>query len=98
MQAEAQEPPVAPAVATSSPAPNLAPALLVFRDGHSEEVRDYTIAEGFLYVRGDYYTDGYWNKRIALSSLDVPQTMQANASRNVNFILPSSPNEVITRP
>jgi hypothetical protein len=83
---------------TASPANDLAPAVLVFRDGHSEEVRDYTIADGMLYVRGDYYTDGYWNKKIELSSLDVSQTQKANASRNVRFVLPSSPNEVITRP
>jgi hypothetical protein len=76
----------------------LPPATLIFRDGHSEEVRDYTIADGILYARGDYYADGYWNKKIALSTLDVAQTVQANTARNVNFVLPSSPNEVITRP
>ena len=81
-----------------SPPHNLAPVLLVFRDGHSEEVRDYTIADGILYARGDYYTDGYWNKKIALAILNVPQTLQANTARNVNFVLPASPNEVITRP
>jgi hypothetical protein len=83
---------------TSSPVNELAPAVLVFRDGHSEEVRDYTIADGMLYARGDYYTDGYWNKKIDLATLNVSQTMQANASRSVKFVLPSSPNEVITRP
>jgi len=77
---------------------DLAPAVLVFRDGHHEEVRDYTIADGSLYARGDFYTDGFWNKKIDLASLNVAETMQANASRNVKFILPSSPNEVITRP
>jgi hypothetical protein len=76
---------------------HLPPAVLVFRDGHSEEVRDYTIADGVLYARGDYYMDGYWNKQIDLASLNLPQTLQANASRNVSFVLPSSPNEVITR-
>ena len=78
-------------------APELPAALLIFRDGHSEQVRDYTIADGVLYARGDFYTDGYWNKQIALASLDLPQTLQANASRNVTFELPSSPNEVIAR-
>jgi hypothetical protein len=87
-----------PAIAAPSPAHDLAPALLVFRDGHSEEVRDYTIADGILYARGDYYTDGYWNRKIALSTLNVTQTLQANTARNVNFVLPASPNEVITRP
>ncbi len=82
----------------AAPAPTLPPALLIFRDGHREEVRDYTIADGILYARGDYYTDGYWNKKIALSTVNIAQTMQANTARNVNFVLPSSPNEVITRP
>jgi hypothetical protein len=73
-------------------------AILIFRDGHSEEVRDYTIADGILYARGDYYTDGYWNKKIDLATLNISETLQANGTRNVNFVLPSSPNEVITRP
>jgi hypothetical protein len=85
-------------VASATPPPPLPPAVLFFRDGRSEEVRDYTIADGTLYARGDFYTDGYWNKKIDLSTLDVTRTEQANAARNVNFILPSSPNEVITRP
>jgi hypothetical protein len=86
---EAQPASIAPATT--------APAVLIFRDGHREEVRDYTIANGILYARGDYYVDGYWNKQISLASLDLPQTLQANASRKVKFDLPSSPNEVITR-
>lgn len=86
-----------PAIAAASGKP-LVPAILVFRDGHSEEVSDYAITDGALYARGDYYTDGYWNKKIELSSLDIAQTLQANLSRNVHFVLPSSPNEVITRP
>ncbi|MGD1023058.1 MAG: hypothetical protein ABR880_09775 [Candidatus Sulfotelmatobacter sp.] len=85
-----------PQIATASQ--SLPPAVLIFRDGHSEEVRDYTIADGMLYARGDYYTDGYWNKKIDLAALNVPQTLQANADRSVKFVLPSSPNEVITRP
>jgi hypothetical protein len=88
-----------PADASASPPPHdLPPALLVFRDGHSEEVRDYSIADGILYARGDYYTDGYWTKKIALSTLNVVETLQGNTKRNVKFVLPASPNEVITRP
>jgi hypothetical protein len=82
----------------SSHAQNLPPAILVFHDGRTEEVRDYTIADGTLYARGDYYTDGYWNKKIDLSTLNVAETLQANAARQVKFVLPASPNEVITRP
>jgi hypothetical protein len=76
---------------------NLPPAVLVFRDGRREEVRDYTIADGVLYARGDFYTDGYWSKKIDLGALNVAGTLEANANRNVKFVLPSSPNEVITR-
>jgi hypothetical protein len=83
---------------SAAPSPsNLPPAVLIFRDGHREEVRDYTIADGFLYARGDYYADGYWNKKIDLATLDVTETQQANANRKVKFLLPASPNEVITR-
>jgi hypothetical protein len=89
----------APISSTASPATHDLPAaVLIFRDGHSEEVRDYSIADGILYARGDYYTDGYWNKKIALATLNVPETMQANNARNVKFVLPASANEVITRP
>jgi hypothetical protein len=87
----------APVIAAASPQP-LPPAVLIFRDGRREEVRDYTIADGTLYARGDYYTDGYWNKKIDLASLNIPETLQANADRSIKFVLPSSPNEVITRP
>ena len=70
----------APLIAAASPA-SLPPAILIFRDGHSEEVRDYTIADGVLYARGDYYTDGYWNKKIGLAALNLPETLEANADR-----------------
>jgi len=80
------------------PAPQLVPALVVFRDGHREEVPDYAIVDGTMYVRGEYWRTGYWTKNIQLSSLDLPATIQANHQRGVNFILPSGPNEVVTRP
>jgi hypothetical protein len=86
-----------PLLAAASPE-SLPPAILIFQDGHSEEVRDYTIADGMLYARGDYYADGYWNKKIVLAALNLPQTLAANARRKVKFVLPASPNEVITRP
>ena len=76
---------------------DLPPVVLVFRDGHREEASDYTIADGVLYTRGDYST-GSWNRKIELSSLNLPETLKANQSRGVRFQLPSSPNEVIVRP
>jgi hypothetical protein len=76
----------------------LAPVQLVFRDGHREEVSDYTIADGVLYARGDYYRDGTWNRKIELKSLNMSETIQSNDARGVRLQLPTSPNEVITRP
>jgi hypothetical protein len=77
---------------------NLPPAVLVFRDGHQQEVRDYTIAGGILYARGNYWNDGYWNRKIPLSALNLPASLRASENNGVKFILPASANEVITRP
>jgi hypothetical protein len=76
---------------------NLPATLLIFRDGRREEVGDYTIADGILYAHGDFYRDGYWNKKIELAALDLSETLHVNASRNVKFVVPSAPNEVIAR-
>jgi hypothetical protein len=75
-----------------------APAILVFRDGHREQVREYTLADGALYARGDYWTDGYWNRKILLSSLDLRATMAANRQSGIDFVLPSGPNVVVIGP
>ncbi len=83
---------------TAIPSQDLVPAVLVFRDRHREEVAAYTIADGMLYAQGNYYTDGSWNRRIALSSLNLPETIEASRSRGVHFRLPAAPNEVVTRP
>jgi hypothetical protein len=91
-------------LAGSSPIPvamaarELPPALLIFRDGHQEQVQDYVIAGGTLYARGDYWQSGSWRKDIQLSALDIPATLTANQNRGVKFVLPSGPNEVVTRP
>jgi len=76
----------------------LPPAVLVFRDGHREQVQDYVIASGKLYLRGDYWRDGYWTRTVELASLDVHRTLSANQENGVNFVLPTGPNEVVTRP
>jgi hypothetical protein len=90
------------AALSSTPAtnsrPDLRPAVLVYRDGHHEEVSDYVITSGTLYARGDYYRDGFWTKTVQLSALDIPATVHANADSGVKFVLPSAPNEVVTRP
>lgn len=73
-------------------------AILVFRDGSREEVSNFTISNGLLYASADYYTAGSWNRRIELSSLNLPETVKANRDRGVAFQLPSAPNEVIVGP
>ena len=76
----------------------LPPAILVFRDGHREQVQDYVIASGKLYVRGDYWRDGYWTRTVELAALDLPRTLSTNQENGVNFVLPAAPNMVVTRP
>lgn len=73
-------------------------AFLVFRDGHSEEVSSYTISAGALYASADYYSSGTWNRKIELSSLNLPETIRANQQRGIQFQLPLAPNEVIVGP
>ena len=79
-------------------APELAPAVLIYRDGRHEEVSDYAIIGAVMYARGDCWHDGYCRKNIQLSDLNISATLQANQDNGVKFALPSSPNEVITRP
>jgi len=76
----------------------LLPVMLIYRDGHHEEVSDYAIVNGVLYARGDYWRDGYWTKNIRLAALDIPGTLIANQQNGTKFVLPSGPNEVVTRP
>jgi len=80
---------------TESPAGELPPAVLVYRDGHREEVPDYAIADGVIYIGGNYWQNGYWTKHIPLSALDQQATIVANQQRGVKFMLPSAPNVVI---
>jgi len=91
--------PNAPGKAATAGGPPPLPAVtLVYRDGHREQVRGYTIIDGILYAQGDYWNDGYWTKKIHLTALNLPATQTTNQKRGINFILPSSPNEVVTRP
>jgi hypothetical protein len=74
------------------------PAILIYRDGHREEVRDYVITRGVLYARSDYSQDGSWMRNIQLAALDLGATLKANQDRGTRFVLPAGPNEVVTRP
>jgi len=71
------------------------PPVLVYRDGHREEIPHYAIANGMIYLHGNYWQNGYWTKTVPVSALDVAATLQTNQQRGVNFTLPSAPNVVI---
>jgi hypothetical protein len=79
------------------PTPSL-PTVLVFRDGSRQQISGYMMADGVLYAQTNYYTDGSWNKKIPLSSLDLSLTARENHARGVPFQLPAAPNQVIVGP
>ena len=76
----------------------LPPAVLVFRDGHQEEIRKYTIVGTTISTSSDYWNSGSWTRKIEIADLDVPETLKLNQERGAKFTLPSRPNEVMTRP
>jgi len=84
--------------AGQTPPRELPPAVLVFRDGRTEEVTSYTIMSGTIYSKADYWTSGSWTRKIQIADLDVPATLKQNQERGLNFVLPSGPNEVVMRP
>lgn len=86
------------AVETSRTSLKPASTILVFRDGSREEITGYTIADGVLYAQANYYADGAWNRKIELSSLNLPATVNENRARGVRFQLPTAANEVIVGP
>jgi hypothetical protein len=98
-QPSAQVPGARQNVATgqeSGQAPIVVPnTILVFRDGHKEEVTKYVIEGNILYASVDYWSTGSWTKEIPLSELNVPATLKLNQARGVQFRLPSGPNEVV---
>jgi len=89
------------AATTKSGAPpprELPPAVLIFRDGRKEEASEYTIMNGTIYSKADYWTTGSWTRKIQIADLDVPATLKLNQERGLKFVLPASSNEVVTRP
>ena len=85
-------------LSASAPAKDIPPAVLVYRDGHSEEVSSYSIIGRMMYTKSDYYSSGSWTRTIQLADLDLPATLKQNQQRGVKFDLPSGPDEVVIRP
>ncbi len=82
----------------AEPPRELPPAVLVFRDGHEEEVKSYTIIDKTLYTSANYWTSGSWTRKIEIANLDVSATLKLNQERGSKFTLPSGPQEVVIRP
>ena len=61
------------------------PTVLVFRDGHKQEVRNYAIVGQMLW---DFGAKG--THKIPLSDLDLDTTRKLNDDRGVDFVLPKS--------
>jgi hypothetical protein len=84
--------------AAALPPHPMPPAILVFRDGRTEEISSYTIMSGTIYSKTDYWASGSWTKKIQVADLDVPATLKLNHEHGLNFVLPANPNEVVMRP
>jgi hypothetical protein len=75
--------PNAALAAESQPAADQQPTVLVFRNGHTEEVKNYAIVGDTLF---DFTSDH--RRRISLYDLDLPATQKKNDDRGVDFRLP----------
>ena len=84
-RAEASAPPPPPRRAQAQPESRekAEPTTLVFRDGKTQQVQNYAIAGGSLWVFNDQRS-----RKIPLSELDVSATQKANEERGVSFHVP----------
>jgi hypothetical protein len=73
------------ALAPPAPAPEQDPTVLVFRDGHKQEVRNYAIVGQMLW---DFSAKG--THKIPLADLDLDTTRKLNDERGVDFVLPKT--------
>ena len=80
------------------PPKTLPPAILVFRDGRTQEIGKYVIVGSTIYTSADYWSSGSWTRKVQIAELDLPATLKLNQERGAKFSLPSGPNEVRTRP
>jgi hypothetical protein len=79
------------------PSSALPRAVLVFRDGHEEEIAKYIIVGATIYTSADDWGGGSWTRKVQIAELDVPATLRLNQERSAKFSLPSGPNEVMIR-
>jgi hypothetical protein len=87
---------VEPAMGTT-PAVALPPAVIVFRDGHQEEITKYVIQGDVLFTRTASAAGMSLERKIPLSLLDLPASLKLNKDRGAKFSLPTASNEVMVR-
>ncbi len=85
-------------IPAADPPSELPPAVLVFRDGHKEEIGKYVIVASTIYTSADHWSSSSWTRKVQIVQLDVPATLKLNQERGTKFSLPSGPNEVMIRP
>lgn len=72
-------------LAPEQPVEDQPPTVLVFKDGHQQEVANYAIIGVTLYD-----LTGGRTKKVALAELDLPATVKQNDDRGVDFRLPAA--------
>ncbi|MBZ5629095.1 MAG: hypothetical protein LAO06_09540 [Acidobacteriia bacterium] len=70
---------------STTPASEQFPVVLIFRDGHQQEVRNYAIVGQTLYDLGTFVAH-----KIPLAELNLGATIKANDDRGVEFSVPVS--------
>jgi hypothetical protein len=83
-----RRPAVAPVMMEENPgrsARDVSPVVLIFRDGHEQEVGNYAIMGGTLYD-----LDTFVASKIRLAELDLKATMKANEERGLDFSVPAA--------
>lgn len=93
-QVVGQSHPSGPGTAPKPPAA-AASTILVFRDGHQEEIGKYCIIDGMIHITEDYWSTGSWTRTVKILDLDVPATLKLNQKQGTRFRLPSGPYEVM---
>jgi hypothetical protein len=84
-------------IPAAEPRSALPAAVLVFRDGHKEEIGKYVIIGATISASANYWSSGSWTRKVQIVELDVPATLKLNQERGAKFSLPSGPAEVVIR-
>lgn len=74
----------APAPQAEQPVAEQPPTVLVFKDGHQQEVGNYAIVGSTLYDLSNGHS-----RKVALAELDLKATVKQNDQRGVDFELPA---------